>query len=143
MNEQLLPLGSVVRLTDGTKKIMIEGYHIKANDNDKIYTYCGVIWPEGHMQNKFCLFDPYQIDEIYFKGLENEETSEYAEKVSSILNGTSTANGLSLDKSKKGNENHRGRIKVAPNKPKSKSEMKQIYGVEKISAENVVNMRQN
>lgn len=143
MNEKILPLGSVVRLTNGTKKIMIEGYHMKANDENKIYTYCGVIWPEGHMENKFCLFNPYQIEEVYFRGLENEETNKYAEKMNSILSGNDSSHNLTSSKTKKEEEKHRGRVKKAPNQPKSKSEMKQIYGIEKTSAENFVNMRKN
>lgn len=140
MDKELLPLGTVVRLTGGTKKLMVEGYHVKSADDDKIYTYCACIWPEGHMENKFCLFDTYQIEEICFNGFQNDESKAYEEKINSMLLNGTTINGLE-NNPKDNQENHRGRIKRNPNKAKSKSEMLNQYGITKISGENVKNMR--
>lgn len=46
--EGTLPIGSVVLLKNGTKRVMILGYlRYRAGDQTRIYDYCGCTYPEG------------------------------------------------------------------------------------------------
>lgn len=80
MNENLeiknkyLPIGTVVLLKDGTKKIMITGFYTKEVGESKIYDYSGCLYPEGFISSKeFYLFNHEQIKKIYHYGFINEE----------------------------------------------------------------------
>lgn len=83
MKKDILPLGSVVLLNGGTKKVMIIGYCMKTPDNpDKIYDYCGCIFPEGVLRSDItCVFNHEQIKEICFSGYKNDEASEFLDRV--------------------------------------------------------------
>ena len=90
MNEkEFLPIGSVVLLTGGTKKVMITGFCSFPNDNNhKLYDYTGCLYPEGIINsNEVCLFNNEQIDKVIFKGYENEEETDFkVELQNTILN---------------------------------------------------------
>lgn len=45
--KDLLPIGSVVTLKEGTKKLMIIGRLQQNVNTQKIYDYAGCLWPEG------------------------------------------------------------------------------------------------
>ena len=81
MEDKLLPIGTIVQLNGGTKKVMINGYYSKTDKSNKIYTYNGCIFPEGFMDNIFCLFDKSDIKEIVYLGYESKELDEYREKM--------------------------------------------------------------
>lgn len=77
MFKELLPIGSVVLLQDGTKKLMIMG--IKPVLNEKIYDYIGVLYPEGFIgsdKGNF-LFNHSDINDIAFVGYSNPEREKY------------------------------------------------------------------
>lgn len=88
MENKILPLGSVVLLHNGTKKVMVIGYGMKTPENpDKIYDYCGCVFPEGVLRSDItCVFDKEQIQEIYFAGFQNDESNEFLQKVSTLVN---------------------------------------------------------
>lgn len=133
MKKGLLPIGTVVQLEGGSKKVMITGYYSKAEGESKIYQYNGCIFPEGFMENVFCLFDQHQISEVFYKGLENDEYENYVKDISSGPNIGDLGNGLSApDTQKLKKVNPRARLK-APTNPLSSSEMRAKYTVEKIS----------
>lgn len=136
MKKGLLPIGTVVQLEGGTKKVMITGYYSKAEGENKIYQYNGCIFPEGFMENVFCLFDQHQISEVFYKGLENEEYENYINEMDSKVDLKYSTVASSKDKS----ETNRRVPKIKqkpPTKPRSASEMKSKYGVTKKSGENV------
>ena len=54
--KDLLPIGSVVTLKEGTKKLMIMGRLQQNMKTKKIYDYAGCLWPEGYMDKEHCLF---------------------------------------------------------------------------------------
>ena len=56
MNKKELPIGTVVMLVGGSKKVMITGYRSKNADADKVFDYNGCVFPEGLMENIYCLF---------------------------------------------------------------------------------------
>lgn len=71
-----LPIGTVVMLRNGKKRVMINGFCPTANNNGetKSYDYCGVVYPEGVITMKeTLLFDHSQISKIYHMGLANDE----------------------------------------------------------------------
>lgn len=132
MKKDLLPIGSVVILNDGTKKVMITGYASKSADDDRVYDYSGCIFPEGIMENVYCLFDTSDIKELFFEGYKCDEFEEYTGKMDSVLSASesnlfSNVKGGS-DDSKKGH-----RIIKPPKHPKSKEDMHRLYDVNKIS----------
>ena len=57
--EKFLPIGSVVILEGGTKKIMITGFcSISEMDRTQVYDYSGCIYPEGYLSsNQICLLN--------------------------------------------------------------------------------------
>lgn len=83
MDKKILPLGSVVLLNGGTKKVMIIGYCMKTPEKpNKIFDYCGCVFPEGVLRSDItCVFDHEQIQQVYFSGYENDETSAFLNKV--------------------------------------------------------------
>ena len=87
MRDKYLPIGSVVLLKGGTKKVMVTGFCSIAEENqEKIYDYCGCIYPEGYLSSdEICLFDHDQIAEISFIGFENEEEKEFKESLVEVV----------------------------------------------------------
>ena len=86
--KELLPIGSVVRLKEAKKKLMIFGVKQMDSSEQKEYDYIGVIYPEGNLGTKYqVVFDHESISEVVFRGYENLERdlfisnlSEYYEK---------------------------------------------------------------
>ena len=81
--EKYLPIGSVVLLTGGTKRVMITGYFSLEDANPEIiYDYNGCIYPEGYLSSdQTCLFNHSQIDTIDFIGFEDSEQKEFSIKL--------------------------------------------------------------
>ena len=70
----LLPLGSVVTLKEGNKKIMIVGRIQRNVETNKIFDYSAVLWPEGIINSKkLYLFNHSDIQHLYFVGLQDVE----------------------------------------------------------------------
>lgn len=84
--KDLLPIGSIVLLKDGEKKLMING--IMQNDaggTGKNYDYLGVLYPEGHIGEGFqYLFNHEDIDEIIFRGFEDTERIQFLERLANL-----------------------------------------------------------
>ncbi len=88
MNEQeFLPIGTVVLLKGGTKKVMITGFCVVPNDNkNKLYDYSACLYPEGVINSSdVCLFNKEQIQDICFKGYINEEEEEFKKELDDTL----------------------------------------------------------
>ena len=79
---QLLPIGSVVLLKGGRKKVMIYGVKQTDMSSGIEYDYISVLYPEGNMgeAGQF-LFNHSDIDEIYFRGCEDEERDRFIDKL--------------------------------------------------------------
>lgn len=75
---QLLPLGSIVVLNSGFKKLMIIGRKILQGENEKFYDYLGCLYPEGDIGDEYkFIFNHEDIDKIVFKGYEDEEEEAF------------------------------------------------------------------
>ncbi|MBQ8110566.1 MAG: DUF4176 domain-containing protein [Clostridia bacterium] len=82
MYENLLPVGSVVLLKGGEKRVMICGrIQTKAGD-DTIYDYVACYYPEGIVDatNMF-FFNRDAIDNVYFIGFQDAEELLYRNNV--------------------------------------------------------------
>lgn len=72
--KKLLPIGSVILLRDAKKKLMIHGIRQTAKESGKEYDYIAVMYPEGNIGGESqVLFNHADIEEILFRGFENEE----------------------------------------------------------------------
>lgn len=85
--DRVLPIGTVVLLENADKRLMIVGYQRKrALDDDKIYDYCGCLYPEGFMTpNEVAVFDHSQIDRIVAMGFQNQGQVNFAERLKTVL----------------------------------------------------------
>lgn len=85
MFKELLPIGTVVTLRGGIRKIMIIGVKIAQQDKpDVVYDYVGVLYPEGFLgdEGNF-MFNQSDINDVIFKGYNNperEDMLDYLEK---------------------------------------------------------------
>ncbi len=82
----LLPIGSVVLLRNGEKKLMVIG--IMQSDgkgrNKANYDYLGELYPEGHLGEGVhqYLFNHEDIDQVIFRGYEDAERAEFLDSLS-------------------------------------------------------------
>ncbi len=74
IGEKYLPIGTVVMLKGGSKRVMITGFCTREDGKKKLWDYSGCLYPEGILEsNQICLFDHKQIQEVYHVGLEEDE----------------------------------------------------------------------
>ncbi|PGZ09106.1 hypothetical protein COE30_09810 [Bacillus cereus] len=83
MNSQLLPIGSIVILKEGTKKLMIFGRKQQVEtDEVRKFDYMGCPYPEGYMNPDFTyLFNHDDIQEVVSTGYEDQEERTFQENV--------------------------------------------------------------
>ena len=82
----LLPIGSVVRLKDAQKSLMIFGIRQTNQQTGQEYDYIGVLYPEGNMgEDMRFLFDHSDIQEIVFTGYSNAERDQFLENLSEFF----------------------------------------------------------
>ncbi len=87
MFEKVLPIGTIVLLKGGNKRVMIIG-HCKYNGSDrsKIYDYAGCVYPEGYTRpDQTALFDHDQIDVVFSLGYRNGKQYEFQKKLEKAL----------------------------------------------------------
>lgn len=77
--EKYLPIGTVVLLKEGKKRIMITGFcAIPGDDTKKVYDYIGCLYPEGFISsNQSLLFNHDQIDKLYYLGYSDDEEKNF------------------------------------------------------------------
>lgn len=84
--KELLPIGTIVLLKDGEKKLMINGImQTDTGGTQKNYDYMGVLYPEGHIGEGFqYLFNHEDINEIIFHGFEDTERDEFLGRLAKL-----------------------------------------------------------
>jgi len=108
--EKFLPVGTVVMLHEGTKRIMITGFCVfeMGDDNSgekKLWDYCGCLYPEGVLSTaESFLFDHNQIKDIYHLGLDEDEDAEEKEFKRNLKNFLSGNNEIIDTDSSQDNE---------------------------------------
>ena len=93
-NKRFLPIGTVVLLKNGKRKLMITSYCIMPNGDvydkngkvenvPKMFEYGACFYPEGMVtSDQLFAFNHDQIDKVCFKGYETEDSKE----LSTVLN---------------------------------------------------------
>ena len=79
--DKYLPIGSVVLLKNGRKKIMIYGRQQMHVETGEEWDYLACLYPEGNINEEFMyLFNHDQIDKVYYLGYEDEEEKRFVEE---------------------------------------------------------------
>ncbi len=81
--KELLPIGTVLHLKGGSKRLMIFGIlQADSNKPDQEYDYIGIPYPEGNMGIKSqYMFMHTDVEHIYFRGFEDVERQEFIFKL--------------------------------------------------------------
>lgn len=75
---ELLPIGSVVLLKNAEKRLMITGVFPIQTEEEEVYDYVAVVYPEGYIGPRSnYVFNHGDIEEILFKGYDDEERKGY------------------------------------------------------------------
>lgn len=82
MTDELLPVGSIVKIRFSKKKYMIMGYYVSNPENKEIYDYVAVEYPIGLLSiNDVAGFPADYVKHVIHKGYENEEGKEFLTKL--------------------------------------------------------------
>ena len=86
--EKYLPIGTVVMLKGGFKRILITGFCCSSSDK-KIYDYSGCLYPEGIISStESLMFNHEQISQIYHLGYISDEEKKFKEVLKQALQNT-------------------------------------------------------
>ncbi len=81
----MLPIGSVVKLKESNKRLMIIGCMQQQVDSDKLWDYAGVPFPEGFIGAAHTyLFDQVQIARVYALGFQDEEQFAFSAQLEKL-----------------------------------------------------------
>ncbi len=79
---ELLPIGSVVLLKEGTKKAMIYGIKQVDKATETEFDYLGVVYPEGNLgDGSQFFFNHDAVDEVCFRGFDDEERKDFINRL--------------------------------------------------------------
>ena len=81
--KELLPIGSIVLLKNGEKKLIIIGIKpVDKTNNNAMYDYLAVPYPEGYIKDTLTFFVNHdKIEQVIARGYEDEERTEFIEKL--------------------------------------------------------------
>lgn len=84
---ELLPLGSVVYLKEGNKKVLVitRGLIAKNGEGVVYFDYGGVPYPEGLQDDKMAYFQHEAITKVVFKGYTDMDDQATIEKIYAYL----------------------------------------------------------
>ena len=82
-----IPLGSVVYLKGGVKKLLIVARAINVANGGKQYffDYGGVLYPEGITGDQMAYFNHGDVSSIYFRGCDDEENKGMNEAINKFV----------------------------------------------------------
>lgn len=85
MNDNILPLGSVVKLKKAQKPIVVIGYLVKEDGSPKVWDYLACPYPIGvlDMEKNF-VFQKEQIEKIIFKGYIDEAGQYFLDQMKEL-----------------------------------------------------------
>jgi len=88
MIDKYLPIGSVVLLEGGKKRVVIIGRGQRDRASDRTWDYLGCPYPEGFLGEEFAyLFEHEQIERIFFVGFQDGEELALQEKLLQVESG--------------------------------------------------------
>ena len=97
--DEFLPIGSVVLLEGGNKRIMICGRIQAQAGSDIIYDYSARYYPEGIVDPKsMFFFNRDAIETVYFRGYEDQDELDYRHDVLDQLGELEIRDGMIVSK---------------------------------------------
>lgn len=79
-----LPLGTIVVLKNGTKKLIITGRYQVLEGTDGVWDYSAFLYPEGNLDpNSSFVFNKEDIKQVIFNGYSDEEDVAFQLKIPS------------------------------------------------------------
>jgi len=94
MSKQFFPIGTVVMLEGGEKRLMIYGLLPVNSDDGITYDYIGCLYPEGFIDDENCyLFNNGDIKNVEFLGFVDIEQQAFHNHVVEMLNEEDSENG--------------------------------------------------
>ncbi|MBQ4233249.1 MAG: DUF4176 domain-containing protein [Lachnospiraceae bacterium] len=82
MYKNLLPIGSVVKLTQGERLVMICGRIVVPENSTDIYDYIGCLYPEGVVgENEMMFFNRDSIETLHFIGFQDTQELTYRSEI--------------------------------------------------------------
>lgn len=84
-----LPLGTIVLLKGGNKKLMITGFCLVSQKDGKpiLYDYSGIPYPEGMMKiDQIGLFNHEQIEKVFYLGFRDQEQADFMKFLNDFMN---------------------------------------------------------
>ena len=78
-----LPLGSVIKLRGSIRKVLVVARGLMTIIDEKalFFDYGGALYPEGVLGDQIMYFNHADIEEVVFKGFENEENTEMVKQI--------------------------------------------------------------
>ena len=77
-----LPIGTIVLLKNGKKKVMIYGRRQNRINESKEYDYIACLYPEGNINvNYMYLFNNEDIDTVVFRGYSDAEEEAFIKSI--------------------------------------------------------------
>lgn len=88
--EKFIPLGSIVLLNDGVKKLMIiaRAITIKNGDEEFYFDYGAIFYPEGLMGDELAYFNKEDIAKIIAEGYVDVEEEHMVNNINRFLSRT-------------------------------------------------------
>ena len=85
--KKYLPIGTIVKLKTGKRKVMITGFCLYDRDAaHTLYDYCGCAYPEGMLStNEVNLFNHGDIEKVFHLGVSDEEEKKFKVNLGSML----------------------------------------------------------
>lgn len=82
-----IPLGSVVYLKGGVKKVLVVARAIQVPNNGKQYffDYGGVLYPEGITGDQMAYFNHDDVSSVFFRGCDDEENKGMTEAINKFV----------------------------------------------------------
>ena len=84
---EFLPLGSIVVIRGGIKKIMIiaRALAVQIQDSPKVFDYAGCLYPEGLIGDQILQFNHADIIKVVFKGFADDDEPLMVSKINDWL----------------------------------------------------------
>ena len=82
-----IPLGSIVYLKGGIKKLLVVARAIVASNNGKqfFFDYGGVLYPEGITGDQMAYFNHEDVSSVFFHGCDDDENKGMVENINHYL----------------------------------------------------------
>lgn len=88
MNNELLPVGSIVLLKGAKRKVVIIGFGAIEEGSSEVWDYLGAAYPIGVISsNKNLLFNRNQIEKVVFTGYVDSEDIELRKEINESIEG--------------------------------------------------------